>query len=133
MIDLKDYFDRDPFIRLLGASITEIGEGSAKAQLVVEQKHLNAYGVCHGAVLYSLCDIAFAVAVNSHGVATLTTGANINYISPAHEGDRLYAEAHELVNHHRMPFAEVRITNQDQQLVAVFTAGGYRKAPLTEK
>ena len=77
--------------------------------------------------MFALADLAFAAAVNSHGIETLTTGANITYISPAHEGDRLVADACELVNHHRMPYAEVRITNQDGVLIAVFTASGYRK------
>ncbi len=130
MMDLQEYFAHDHFANYVGAKLIEITEGAAKAEMQVERRHLNAYGVCQGGVLFTLCDLAFAAAVNSHGISTLTTGANITYVNPAHTGDHLLAEAHELVNHHRMPFAEVRITNQDGMLIAIFTASGYRKDTL---
>lgn len=130
MTDLKEYFAHDHFASHVGARLTSISEGRATARMTVECKHLNAYGVCQGGVLFTLCDLAFAAAVNSHGISTLTTGANITYVSPAHVGDVLTATATELVNHHRMPFAEVRITNQDGHIIAIFTASGYRKEPI---
>lgn len=128
MKDIKDYLRQNHFANHIGASISEVSEGYAKATMEVQEHNLNAYGVCQGGALFSLADLAFAAAVNSHGISTLTTGANITYVKPGRPGDRLCAEAHELVNHHRMPFAEVRITNQHDELIAVFTASGYRKA-----
>lgn len=127
MMDLQEYFAHDHFANHVGARLLEISEGMAKAEMTVEQHHLNAYGVCQGGVLFTLCDLTFAAAVNSHGISTLTTGANITYVNPSHLGDHLFAEAHEVVNHRRMPFAEVRITNQDGLIIAIFTASGYRK------
>lgn len=87
------------------------------------------FGICQGGALFTLADLAFAAAVNKRSINTLTTGANITYVKPAQLGDILNAEAHELVNHHRMPFAEVKITNQKGELLAIFTASGYRKEP----
>ena len=87
------------------------------------------FGICQGGALFTLADLAFATAVNKRSINTLTTGANIIYVKPAQLGDILTAEAHELVNHHRMPFAEVKITNQKGELLAIFTASGYRKEP----
>ena len=46
-------------------------------------------------------------------------------------GGYVYAEAVEIVNHKRMPFAEVRITDEEGQLVAVFSSSGYRKQGIT--
>jgi acyl-CoA thioesterase len=127
MKNLKEYFAHDHFANHIGAHLVEITEGHATAKMTVGSMHLNAYGICQGGVLFTLCDLAFAAAVNSHGVSTLTTGANITYVNSAHEGDELTAEAQEIVNHHRMPYAEARITNQDGLTIAIFTASGYRK------
>lgn len=132
MIDIKDYFGQDNFISHIGARLVEVSEGYAKATLEVKEFHLNAYGICQGGALFTLADLAFAAAINSHGISTLTTGANITYVKSPLLGDKLCAEAHEIVNHHRMPFAEVRITNQHGDLIAFFTASGYRKKPLSQ-
>lgn len=39
----------------------------------------------------------------------------------------LYAEAVEVVNHQKIPCIEVRITNEQGDLVALMTSSGYRK------
>lgn len=128
MKDIKEYLSHDHFANHIGARLAQVEQSHAVATMTVGKQHLNAYGVCQGGALFSLADLAFAAAVNSHGIDTLTTGANITYVMPGKLGDCLTAEAHELVNHHRMPFAEVRVTNQHGDLIAVFTASGYRKA-----
>lgn len=128
--ELIGYFSNDNFTRYIGATLTEVSEGYAKATMVVKEESLNAYGICQGGALFSLADLAFAAAVNSHGVSTVTTGASITYVKSGQLGDTLTAEARELVNHHRLPFAEVRITNQDGDIIAIFTASGFRKEPL---
>jgi len=39
----------------------------------------------------------------------------------------MYADAAEVFNHHRIPFVEVKITNEKGELIAIFTSSGYRK------
>ncbi len=117
----------DQFALFIGAQLVSVEEGRAVARLTVDKHHLNGAGVCMGGVLFTLADWAFAAAANSHNILTLTTGANMTYISSAKAGDVLTAEAIEVANHHRLPYAEVRITNQAGTLIAVYTASGYRK------
>ncbi len=117
----------DQFALFMGAQLVSVEEGKALTRLTVDKRHLNGAGVCMGGVMFTLADWAFAAAVNSHDIVTLTTGANMTYISSAKEGDVLTAEAIEVVNHHRLPYAEVRITNQEGKLIAIYTASGYRK------
>jgi len=123
---LKEFFRRDRFSALAGAELTEIGEGYAKARMLVTPEHLNGGGVCQGGAIFTLADLAFAAAVNSHLVLTFSTSSNITFVRSAAEG-WLYAEAKEIVNHHRMPFAEVRVTDGEGNLIAIFTSSGYRK------
>ncbi len=124
---LKDFFKGDRFAALAGAELVEISEGYARARLTVEEHHLNGGGFCQGGALFTLADLAFAAAVNSHRVLTVSTSSNITYFRSVPLGATVYAEATELVDHHRMPYAEVKITDEQNRLVAIFTSSGYRK------
>jgi acyl-CoA thioesterase len=49
------------------------------------------------------------------------------YVSSAHEGDVLRAEAVSISAHPKIPSVEVRVTNQDGRLICHVTGMGYRK------
>jgi len=123
---LKDFFLHDEFARQNGIEIIDIGKGYARTQVHIEPRHLNAGGGVQGGVLFTLADLAFAAATNSHGTLTVTTTANITFVRGAKAGI-ITAEAHELVNHRHLPFCEVHVTDESGNLLAIFTASGYRK------
>lgn len=123
---LKEFFLHDEFARLNGIEIIDIREGYARTQVRIEPRHLNAGGSVQGGVLFTLADLAFAAAANSHGQLTVTSAANITFLRGSKAG-LITAEAQELVNHRHLPFCEVRVTDEEDQLLAIFTASGYRK------
>lgn len=123
---LKEFFKNDRFAEMTGCELLEIREGYARARMLVTKEHLNGAGYCQGGALFTLADLTYAAAVNSHLVLTVAVSSNITYVSNVRSG-YVYAEATEIVNHRRMPFTEVRITSEDGQLLAVFTSSGYRK------
>ncbi|MCR4602373.1 MAG: PaaI family thioesterase [Prevotella sp.] len=125
---LKEFFKGDRFAMMAGCQLLEIREGYARAAMTVEEHHLNGGNFCQGGAIFTLADLAFAAAVNSHLVLTVSTSSNISFFRSVPLGATIYAEAQELVDHHRMPYAEVRITDEQQRLVAIFTSGGYRKS-----
>ena len=47
---------RDKFIELIGIKIIEADEGYCKAELKVNDRHLNPLGTVHGGCLYTLAD-----------------------------------------------------------------------------
>lgn len=124
---LKDFFKGDRFAALAGVELLEVGEGRARARMLVTHDHLNGGGWCQGGALFTLADLAFAAAVNSHLQLTVSTSSNITYFKSVGEGTVVFADAQETVNHHRMPYAEVRITDEQGDLIAHFTSSGYRK------
>lgn len=124
---LKDFFKGDRFAALAGVELLEVGEGHARARMLVTHDHLNGGGWCQGGALFTLADLAFAAAVNSHLQLTVSTSSNITYFKSVGEGTMVFADAQETVNHHRMPYAEVRITDEQGDLIALFTSSGYRK------
>ena len=127
---LKEFFKGDHFAVLAGCQLLEIREGYARACMTVGGQHLNGGNFCQGGALFTLADLAFAAAVNSHLVLTVSTSSNITYFRSVPLGTTIFAEARELVNHQRMPYAEVRITDDQQHLVAIFTSSGYRKQDI---
>ena len=125
---LKEHLSQnDRFAANNGCILKEIREGYARAELVVTPEHLNAGGVCQGGALFTLADIALAAVMNSHTGLTFGIENNIMFLHSAKVGDTLTAEATEVYNHHKIPYVDVRITNQRGELCCVVTGLAYRK------
>lgn len=129
---LKDLLNEgDRFAKKNGMQLTEIHEGYAKAEMTVEEHHLNAGGVCQGGALFTLADLAFAAVTNSHGLLTLGVQNSVTYVHSAKLGDHLTATAKETVNHQKLPYCEMTVTNQDNEVICIVTGMAYRKkAPM---
>ena len=78
---LKEFFKGDKFAQMIGAELLEMEEGYAKARMLVTPQHLNGAGQCQGGALFTLADLAFAAAVNSHGNVTVAISSNITFVS----------------------------------------------------
>lgn len=126
MATLIDFLKNDHFAVRSGVGLLEIKPGYAKARMLVTPEHLNGGGVFQGGALFTLADLAFAAAANSHKKLTLSVNANISFLRSVKEG-YVYADAEELFNHRRIPFIEVRLTNEEGELIGIMTSSGYRK------
>lgn len=125
---LKDFLnEKDIFAANAGMELVEVREGYSRAVMTVGKSHLNAGGVSQGGALFTLADLALAAVMNSHGQLTLSIESTITFLHSAVEGDVLTAEATETCNHHKIPYCEVKICNQDNKLICKFTAIAYRK------
>ena len=123
---LKEYLNAgDRFAANSGVQISEIAPGSAIAIMEVTADHLNAGGVCQGGAIFTLADLAFAALVNQCENLTFAINSTIYYHVSAKEGDTLRAEARMVCNHHRIPSAEIVVTNQDGVHIATFTGQAY--------
>ena len=122
----KEFFKADRFATHAGVELLEVKPGYARASMLVTKEHLNAGGVCQGGALFTLADLAFAAAANSREQLTLSINANITFLRSVKEG-YVYVEATEVFNHHRVPFIEVRLTDEAGELIGVMTSSGYRK------
>jgi acyl-CoA thioesterase len=95
----------------------------------IKPVHLNGGGVCQGGALFTLADLAFAAAANSHARLTFSISSVI-HIFKSEKSGFLYAEAREVYNHSRLSNCEVNVTNEQGELIATFTGTGYRKDVL---
>lgn len=124
---LLDFFEnKDRFAKLLGFEIIEIANGYAKVEATIKEEHLNGADVVHGGFLFSLADYAFAIASNSHNNLSLAISANILFQKSKPSG-KLIAIAKELTDGKKVATCEVKIYDEDDNLVATFTGTVYRK------
>ncbi len=123
---LESLNKNDRFANSIGAQITEIGQGYAVANLTVKENHLNGAGVCQGGVIYTLADLSFAAVSNCHGTLTLGVSNTITFLKSAQLGDVVTAKCTELLDHHKLPYCDIKVFNQNGELLAVMTGLGYR-------
>ena len=64
-----------------GIEIEEVRVGYARIAVTVDEGMLNGYGTAHGGALFTLADMAFAYACNSHGAQTVAHAASISFLS----------------------------------------------------
>lgn len=124
---IKSHIEKyDRLISIFNMHIEEFGLGSCRISMNVGDDHLNAAKLCHGAVIFALADVAFALASNSHGKMALALEASINYFRPVKPGSIIYAVARERHGGRRTGFFEVEIIDQEERLVASFKATAFK-------
>ncbi|MEA4856626.1 hotdog fold thioesterase [Solidesulfovibrio sp.] len=132
-MDMQWFLDRDPFAGLLGIRLLEAGPGYAKTAMDLTDTHKNGAGVAHGGAVFSLADLAFAVASNSHGKLSLAVAAAISYVK-AGTGRTLFAEAREVSLGGNMATYAITVTNDAGEAIAAFQGTVYRKdVPYTRE
>ena len=104
----------------LGLALEAVDAGFARVSMIVREEMLNGVGTCHGGVLFTLADTAFAYACNSRNSATVAQQAAIAFLSPARAGDTIVAQAQELAVEGRTGVYQVMLANQDGRVVAIF-------------
>ncbi len=67
-------FAQDAASKALGISIGATKPGCATATMTVTDVMLNGYKTCHGGMIFSLADSAFAFACNSQNQAAVAAG-----------------------------------------------------------
>ena len=113
-------YANDAASRAFGIKVEIPAAGSAVATMLVREDMVNGFDVCHGGLVFTLADTAFAFACNAYDRLTLAAAANIDFLRPAVLGDQLTATAAEDYRGERTGFYTVRVTNQRDELVAVF-------------
>jgi acyl-CoA thioesterase len=127
MNDIKEFFSReDLFARHAGIELLDVGPGWAKARMKIEPYHFNGAKTVHGGAIFTLADFAFAVASNSHGTLAMGINTSVSFVKAAVKGT-LHAEALEQSRNPRLASYSVRITDDDDDVVAIFQGMVYRK------
>jgi acyl-CoA thioesterase len=104
----------------LGIRVEIPAAGEAVARMTVRDDMVNGFDVCHGGLLFTLADTAFAFACNAYDNLTFAAAANIEFIRPALLGDELRALAREDYRGSKRGLYTVEVRNQRDEVVALF-------------
>ena len=127
MKEIKQFFSaEDKFARHAGIELVDVGTGWAKACMKIEPYHFNGAKTVHGGAIFTLADFAFAVASNSHGTLAMGINTSVSFVKAATKGT-LYAEAREQSLNPKLASYLVRITDDVNDVVAIFQGMVYRK------
>ena len=62
---VKEIIKGDMLFHLFHMELIEASEGYARLRAKVKKEFLNAHQIAHGAMIFTLLDVAFAISVNS--------------------------------------------------------------------
>ena len=110
----------------LGMRILAIAPLDCTVTMTVRADMTNGHAICHGGIIFTLADSAFAFACNSEGEATVAASASIDFLAAAREGDELTARARELWRGGRSGIYEVTVRNQAGATIALFRGRSHR-------
>jgi acyl-CoA thioesterase len=119
-------FARDLASQALGIHIAEVRPGYARLTMTVRSDMLNGHAICHGGLIFTLADSAFAYACNSRNGNTVASGCSIEYLAPGKLGATLTAEAVEQSISGRTGVYDVTVTDESGPPIALFRGKSYR-------
>jgi len=113
-----------PFLKTLGVKVKEIAEEHAEMSVTIDDRHLNYMGTVHGGLISTLIDTVcfFPAPLIPSGLKLTTVDLNVSYVKSSWQGDTLVARSELLHLGRRTARLSVKVTDQNQSLVAYGTA-----------
>jgi acyl-CoA thioesterase len=89
--------------------------------MTVDDWMVNGHDICHGGIVFTLADSAFALACNSGDDAAVAAACDVVFVAPARVGDVLVADASERTRFGRSGIYDVTVRRtHDDAVIAEF-------------
>ncbi len=119
-------WQRDRAAQALGMERVSVTPGQATLRMAVRPDMVNGHHICHGGMIFSLADTAFAYACNSYNLSTVASACHSDCLAPAREGELLEAVAVERSAAGRTGVYDVTVSVVGGKPVALFRGKSYR-------
>lgn len=113
-------YERDYCAQALGIRLESIAPGEAEMSMVVRPEMANGHDICHGGMIFTLADTAFAYACNAANHVTVAAGASIQFLEPAHGGEKLVASCRRVHERGKSGVYDTEVRAGDGRLIALF-------------
>jgi acyl-CoA thioesterase len=123
---VRAMWPKDAVSQLLGIRFVAVRPGYARVEMAVRPDMVNGHQLCHGGLIFTLADEAFAYACNSYNKITVASACHIDFLAPAQIGDILAAEAVEQSLAGRTGVYDIAVRNQAGKTVALFRGKSHR-------
>ena len=117
---------RDRNAQALDMTLVRVAPGRATLTMRVRPTMVNGHHICHGGMIFTLADTAFAYACNSYNKNTVASACHIDFLAPAKEGETLEAEAVEQSAAGRTGVYDITVRNNHGKTIALFRGKSYR-------
>ena len=119
--------EREPFAAAMGIQLKELDDGYSLVEMQYEpEKMNNIYARAHGGAIFALIDEAFETAGQTDGTIAVALNVNVTYVSSPDPGVRLTAKAKRVSQTKRTASYEIKIKDQDGNLISTCNALAYR-------
>ena len=113
-------YEQDRASQALGMRVLEVRPGYARLTMKVRADMVNGHQLCHGGLIFTLADSAFAFACNTYDLVTVASSGTIEFLLSGRLGDELTATAEERTRSKRIGVYDVSVHNQRGECVALF-------------
>ena len=117
---VQSLYAADRASQALGIRIMDVAPGRVRVEMTVRPDMVNGHGMCHGGIVFTLADSAFAFACNSHGEPMVAAGAGIEFLAPTPLGERVTATAAEISRTGRHGIYDVTVSDSACKVLAQF-------------
>ena len=118
---------KEPFAQALKMELVDLEDGYSVVEMEYDPDKMdNIYSRAHGGAIYALTDEAFETAGQTDGTVAVALNVNITYVTSPRPGVLLKAEAKRVSQTKKTAVYEVKVTDQDQNLIATCQALAYR-------
>ena len=119
-----DFADRhkDTQPGLLGIRVVEVGEDFVRAEMPVDQRHIQPYGILHGGgsvVLAETIGSFCGMMALPEGQTCVGVEINANHLAPVRDGDQVVAECRPLQLGRAIQVWQIEIRRRDGTLSCV--------------
>lgn len=123
--EARAYFAGDLFAANAGVTIDQLGEDYCVCSMPITDAHKNAAGGVMGGAIFTLADLAFAVASNNVHRTTVAQQVSVNFLSGS-RGTKLIARAQCKKDGKTTCVYNVDITDDLGRDIAQFVGTGYK-------
>lgn len=114
---MRQVVAENPYMQFLGVELMEIREDYGLARMKYNEKLANPYGMFHGGSLYSLADIVAGTVGCMCGYYVTTVSGNMNFLLPTQNTEYVYCEVARLRLGKHLAVFDIRIKNDDGQVL----------------
>lgn len=118
--------NQDEFSKWMGIKILDAKEKYCLLEMPVKKEMINGLRTVHGGVTFAFADSALAFSANNTNDASVALNCTINFTKAVREGDLLTAESILIADTRKTGVYDIKIKNQNQELVASFRGTVYK-------
>lgn len=118
--------NQDEFSKWMDIQLIEVKENYCLIEMPIKKEMINGLKTVHGGITFSFADSALAFSSNNSGDAAVALNCIINFTKAGKEGDIFRAESVLVNSTRKTAIYDIKITNQNEELVAKFVGTVYK-------